>query len=382
MTFHSSPSLTRVLFHAAIGYTLYALSPAFAEARTFSAEGSDTGMGVGPRYIALGGSGVAISDDVYAAYHNPAGLAEVKSTEVTISRQLNAELRPINFFGIAVPLPLQPSWGYKAAVAGVYYPRIHAHSEGAFNENEFESIFLRYLLPDMSGTFDGVLDSKTKVYRLAFGLAPSDSDRWSAGFNLDHVDCKSNFCGVHATSNGYTMSSTGATAFAYGAGFKYRPSSALTLAGAVTDANTKLNVNVVTTDAAGTHNSSFTARFPRKISAGMAYRYSPSTLMTGSYEITKGKYGSNGMDVQILRFGTEMIYSDSITHRYGLTALLKIHSDSAQDISLPFPVAPAAGVGWRHRAVSVDLTIYTHPIMSVYKNRLAPAADLTISARF
>jgi hypothetical protein len=39
-----------------------------ATARSFWAEGADTGGGLGARYMALGGAGVALSDDVYASY--------------------------------------------------------------------------------------------------------------------------------------------------------------------------------------------------------------------------------------------------------------------------------------------------------------------------
>lgn len=284
--------------------------------------------------------------------------------------------------GVAARLPLNPSWGYKATLAGVYYPRVHTRSKGAFGEDEFESIFLRYLLPGINGVFDGEIDSKTKVYRVAAGFGPSDSNRWSAGWNIDYIDCKTGFCGVHATSNGYTTVSAGATAYSYGFGFKYRPSPILTVAGSISDINTQLDVGQVTTDNAGTRNSSFRTSFPKKVTLGMAYRQGPSMLLTGSYEITKGHYGRNSLDLQTLRMGAEINHSDSLASRFGLIAPVRMHSDQLQDISLPFPVAPTLGLGWRLGHLRADIVIYAHPVMSVHKNRASPSADLNITLGF
>jgi len=352
------------------------------QARTFQAEGSDTGMGVGARYIAMGGSGVAASNDGYAAYYNPAGLADLDGIEIAASRQLNAKLRPVNYFGIAARLPFVAGSGYRATVAGIYFPRVHAHATGTYNENEIESVFLRYLLPGVSGSFTGEIDSKTKVYRLALGLGPLESDRWSVGLNIDYIDCKTNFCGVHATSNGYTMISSGATTVSYGAGFRYRLSPSLTLAGAISDIGADLDVGVITTDNAGTRQSTFKASFPQKVSLGMAYRWGASTLVTGNYEITKGNYGNNRIDMQFLRAGAEISHSPSLSSRFGFVAPIRIHSEKVRAIKLPFPVVPTVGLGWRQKHIRVDLGVYAHPLMSLHKNRIAPAADLSVTVVF
>jgi hypothetical protein len=71
---------------------LLAATSANAADRTFQAEGVDTGAGIGPRWVAQAGAGVAAADDLYAIYTNPAGLLGVRGLEVSISRQLNARL--------------------------------------------------------------------------------------------------------------------------------------------------------------------------------------------------------------------------------------------------------------------------------------------------
>lgn len=172
----------------------------------------------------------------------------------------------------------------QATVAAAYYPRIHARASGAFDEGDFESLFLRYLLPGISGTFDGDIDTKTKSYRLAMAVAPSQGSRWSAGFYVERIDCKSTFCGVHATSNGFTTSSTGATAIGVGAGVRYRLSPQWTVAGSVSDIRTRLTVNSVATDAAGTRTMQVSAQFPRKITAAAAWQAASDTLVVVDYE--------------------------------------------------------------------------------------------------
>jgi hypothetical protein len=81
---------------------LWALTlPMAAAAQGFEAEGSDTGAGLGPRWVAVGGAGSAAVDDVHAIYLNPAGLADVGGLELSASRQLNARLHAFNFIGAA-----------------------------------------------------------------------------------------------------------------------------------------------------------------------------------------------------------------------------------------------------------------------------------------
>jgi len=364
-----------------VALLLCTLSSRTVTARTFEAEGTDTGMGVGPRYVALGGSGVALADDVYAAYHNPAGLAAIDKLQVTVARQVSARLSAVSFLGVAAPLPLPLDWDYRAALAVVYYPRIHARASGAFADDELASVFLRYLLPGIAGTFDGEIDSKTKVYRLAIGLAPREP-RWSLGLNLDLIDCQTYFCGVHATSNGYTVSSGGAMARSYGFGFKYRPHATWLLAGAVSDVNTRLHVDTTTTDAAGTRQERFQVAFPRRVVLGFSVQATPATQLTASYERTEGDYGDNHVDLQIVRLGTEMRQHATLRWRLGAVIPVRMRSTLAPDIALPFPFAPTLGLGWHRPRWQLDVAVYVHPLMSAYRNRPVTEADLSFTLAF
>ena len=367
----------RTFWAAGLGLLLMLAAPA-AKAQSFWAEGSDTGAGVGARYVALGGTGVSISDDVYAAYYNPAGLAQVRGLEWSVSRQMNARLHEVNFLGVAWRLPLQRQLGLDVTVAGAYYPRIHARASGAFDDSDFESIFLRYLLPGISGTFDGDIDTKTRSYRLAVGVRPAQDSSWSVGAYVERIDCKSDFCGVHATSNGFTVSSTGAKATGLGLGVRYRPSAVWTLAASVSDLDTRLTVNSVTTDDLGTRSRQTRARFPRKIALGAAWQFLPNVAVAAEVEVTQGTYGTSEIDLQILRMGVEKV-AGPWAYRAGAVVPVRIDSSATGDIEPPFPFAPTLGLGWRHGPFRVDFALYAHQVMTLNKGRISPAADLSLS---
>ncbi len=349
--------------------------------RSFQAEGVDTGAGIGPRWVAQAGTGVAAADDLYAIYTNPAGLLGVQGFEFSMSRQLNARLHAYNFIGAAWRLPLPQDWGFKATVAGSFYPRIHARASGNYTDTDFESLFLRFLLPGVDGNFDGDIDSKTKTWRYAAALAPSGDSPWTLGFYVDRIDCKSNFCGVHAHSNGYTVQSTGARATAFGLSLRYQLSPDLTLGAQVSDLNTNLDIHVTTTDAAGTRESNTTAHFPRKLAAGLAWRWTGATTVSGDIESTHGRYGSTQIDLQMLRFGLEHRVAPW-AWRAGLLVPLRIRSSDSGRLKLPAPAAPTAGLGWQEGPLKVDLAVYAHTAMSMHKGKLSPAADLSLTLAF
>jgi|GEM_PF-1350817 len=353
-----------------------------AQASQFTAEGSDTGSAVGSRYMALGGTGAAFADDAYAVYYNPAGLMDVDGFTVSGERQLNAELRPVSFLGTALRLPVPQSWGVRVAVGAAYFPRIHARANGAFAADDVESVFLRYLLPGLSSTFDGDINSKTKVYRLAAGFSPERQDHWSIGISVDHIDCQTDFCGVHATSDGYTVISAGAKATSLGISGRWRATSKLNLGVSVSDLGATLSLDTVTTDNAGTRENSYDVSFPIKVIAGASYQYSSRLMLATDLDWMTGDYGSESISVAILRAGSEYWYRPWLAFRAGLVAPVHLEFGETGTISLPFPVAPTLGIGWKQPHWRADLAIYANPLQSAHEDKPAAAANLTLSLDF
>lgn len=364
---------------AALAFALTLLLATPATAREFRAEGADAGTGVGARYVALGGTGVALADDLYAAWHNPTGLAQLQGLQLGLSRQADARLQPLSFIGVAGRLPLAAD-GPQVGLAAIFYPRVHARASGAFSQDDFESIFLRYLLPGISGTFDGDIGSKTRAWRLAAGLAPSPMSAWSVGGYVERIDCRSDFCGVHANSNGYTESSTRAVATAFGLGWRHRVTPRWTWAAQISDVRTQLDIHTLTTDSLGTRERVWDARFPRKVAVEVAHTASPTLRWALQAEVTKGRYGRSALDIRGLRAGVEKS-AGPWQWRAGALVPLKVSSSDTRELKLPAPLAPTLGLGWRHGVWALDAALYAHPLMSMHAGRARPAAELSLGLR-
>jgi len=355
---------------------------ASAQENTFVGEGSDTLMGIGARYVAMGGVGAAFSDDVYAIYSNPANLARISGPQISLSRQINAELIPLNFAGAAFRLPLLRRAGISTTVGLAYIPRLHFRASGQFSEDDFESVFLRYALPGLFGDFDGTVESKTKDYRIGFAFAPTGNERWSVGFSIGYIDCATFVCGASAQSTaGVGMITTRATAFTLNAGASFKLRDDLTLGISVKDLHTRLDVTVETTDENGTRVDTFETGFPTDLTIGLLWNYSDTLDFTADYQTMFGSYGSYDMDVRILRLGAEKRLNN-YAFRLGMVVPITINSSKLPEIVLPFPVAPTAGVGWQNGRFSADLAVYAHPLMSYNKNGIFPAVDVTVTSSF
>jgi hypothetical protein len=360
--------------------------PLPTHARSFHAEGSDTGAGLGPRWVAQGGAGVASAGDVFAATFNPAGLVAVQGVEMSLARQAGDPLQPVNAAALAWRLPA--AWsaavGAEAAtLALLHYPRVHATATGRFASSDFESLFLRYLLPGINGDFDGSITSKTKATRLALGLAPAGS-AWLLGLYVERIDCRSDFCGVHATSNGYTVSSTGAVATGVGLGLRWQAAPDWTWGLALSDLRTRLAIDSVTTDAAGTRRSVQDARFPRKWALGLAHDWHGGGWgrwrLALDAERMQGAYGRSTIDLQLVRAGAERSVGPW-AWRVGALVPLKVASSESGELKPPFPFSPTAGVGYRRGALGLDIAVYAHTVMSMHRDRVVPAADVGLSWR-
>lgn len=353
----------------------------WATARTFSAEGADAVAGLGARQIAMGGVGVASSRGSYTVYYGAAGLSEAEDTELSYDRELGA-MKPVSFLGLAVPTDFGRNWGFETHLGFGYYPRIYAKATGAFAEDDFESIFLRYLLPGLDGNFDGELLSKTKVYRLAGSVSPADSDDWSVGANVDYIDCKTDFCGSTGSSSGQTVAATEAKAVSFGVSGRYSLSDKLRVAAAVSDIGSDLSTRVVISDENGTRSAEYNVAFPLKVLIGAQYRYSDALVLATDFDWMLGDYGSNTLDVRILRAGLEYQSGSAFVYRAGLIAPALIESETEANLELPFPFAPTLGVGWSNTDWSVDAALYPHPLESAHTGKPEFHLNLGVTLRF
>ncbi|MBV7377978.1 outer membrane protein transport protein [Maritimibacter dapengensis] len=355
---------------------------ALAQGRTFVAEGTDVAQGVGGRYLAMASTGAAFADDPHALFYNPALIAGFDRPMVTVTRQGNAKLRPYTFVGVTTPFPILEPLGWASTIGFASYPRVHTHSTGAFRANDPQSIFLRMLLPGVSGTYDGEIDSKTLVWRWAMGFQPLNDARLKVGLMVDRIDCKTNSCGVHAGSVGREVKSVHATAFSVGAGISYDLSDRIRLAAAVNDIDTQLSVVTYTRDGAGVKWYRWQVALPRTVQAEVSWRASDRLLLAAGFKSMHGSYGSYDLTINTVNFGAEYRFDNGLAVRAGAWRPTKIASSNGLNANLPFPVAPTFGAGWKNDRFAADVAIYAHPIMSFHYGRPAPTVDLTLSYRF
>lgn len=371
----------RTAWGAALALGL-AFGTAQAQGRTFAAEGSDAVQGVGARNLAMGGTGVATAADPYAIYYNPSLLADVDQAIVTITRQIDGTLRPFTFAGFALPVTGLEELGLDVTLGAARYNRIHARATGGFGANEPESIFLRFMLPGVNGTYKGRVDSKTLVNRFAVGVRFDDIPRLSLGFNADFIDCRTETCGTHAGSNGFESRSLHARAFSYGVSATYHLSDALTFGVAYTDIDAVLHVQREVTDNAGTRIDSFTTSFGRKLAAEGAFRLNDRWLFAFGGKREWGSYGRHTMDVITLHGGMEFNWTDVFTLRAGAWSPVKMQTGTGTSLTSPVIFAPTAGAGLTMGNFSADVSLYAHPLMTMHKKSPVLSGDLTLSYRF
>lgn len=287
---------------------------------------------------------------------------------------------------MAVPLTFLRDTGFDATFGVARYNRVHARSSGAYGANDPESIFLRYLLPGISGTFDGDIDSKTLVNRFALGFSHEALPNLSFGVNIDWIDCKTNSCGVHSGSVGYEVASVHATAMSYGFSAAYRPTDRLTLGVSYTDIDTTLKVKSIVTDGAGTVRRTDFAQLPSQLKVEAAYELGDKWLFAAGYQKMWGRYGSYVLNYETAHLGAEYKPNGIVTWRGGVWAPVKIESSQRAAFKFPYGLPtvpiPTGGVGFDLFGVQADLAAYLNPYMTLHEKAPVVSADLTLSYRF
>ncbi len=370
-------AIKKIILYSII-ITLFGLD---VQAESFSAQGSDLLMGVGAKEIASAGASTANTKDIYAIFWNPAGLSEINGGEVGLSGQVDGSLTHVNFFGIAYVFPLE-SLGIKVAAAFAYIPRLYMHASGKYYEDDFESIFLRYTLPGLSGNFDGTIDSKTDEFMFAIAVAPIRNPFWSIGASAGYVNCATTFAGVTMEEpDNFQNISTIATTISYGLGAKLYLNEAVTFGVHVKNIDNELAVAVDRVDDSGYAHKSYDVSFPVDATIGVDWRYSEAVDLAMDFQRVFGTYGDYDIDFQVVRVGTTLS-SDTLDYHLGLIAPLKLESSKIEAVKFNSPVAPTAGLGWHNDYIDLSAAFYFHPIMSLHEGKPSPSLDMSIAYTF
>ncbi|MFZ0390538.1 MAG: hypothetical protein WAN36_08755 [Calditrichia bacterium] len=134
------------------------------------------------RATAMGGAGVAVANDIWASYYNPAGLSQLHNPAVGTSylRLFNAAFLR-NFFGSAV-YPLPERWGTLSA--GFQYFGVHYQDTDLSGEYTLSLSHGFYLMQDIHSSL--ALGYSLKGYFWSLGTSQRWGDLGSAGtFGMD-----------------------------------------------------------------------------------------------------------------------------------------------------------------------------------------------------
>jgi len=147
--------------------------------------GSDLGMGIGARAMALGGAFVSIADDASATFWNPAGLTNLKSNQFLLSADL-----PDGFS--ACSLVYKPSFweleklDFAVGLSLIDRLRIRGDS-GDDTWSGYSSYLLDLGMIDVEEDFSGSIDSKTYDTRVSLSFIHPKYTNLSIGLNLIHL---------------------------------------------------------------------------------------------------------------------------------------------------------------------------------------------------
>jgi hypothetical protein len=147
--------------------------------------GSDLGMGIGARAIAMGGAFTAICDDASATFWNPAGLAQMHNNQLFLSGDYPKEFSSAGL----VYRPKRNIFKQHKLALGISVVN-HLNFQGDSGSDTWDGYAanLLYLaMVDSDDDFSGVIRSQTKDIRFSMGLAPIRDKRFLLGLNFKHI---------------------------------------------------------------------------------------------------------------------------------------------------------------------------------------------------
>lgn len=208
--------------------------------------GSFLRMGLGARSLAMGNAGVADSENGFAAYYNPAGLAHLKDRHLSLTYYFLSLDRQLHYVGLA--LPLKPSAGLSVAWMHAGVTDIQGRTS--------------------TGIPDEVYETGENVIYLSFA-------------NVFHrrIAVGLNFKILNHTLLGLTGSGLG-----FDIGILLKPFETISLGILLKDLGASYTWN--TQDLFGDRGGNYTDIFPQILKIGIAYRHHDNFCFIGDFEIS------------------------------------------------------------------------------------------------
>ena len=157
-----------------------------AEVDFYRLHGSDLGLGVGARAMAMGGAFSAVADDANAVYWNPAGLTQLDRHQLFVSADIPAGF---NSAGLVLRSPFNILTQQRAAFGLSLVNRLtFSGDSGDDHWSGYSSHLLNLAMLDPGEDFSGSIRSRTYDIRLSLAFSPAILRSLSVGLNLAHID--------------------------------------------------------------------------------------------------------------------------------------------------------------------------------------------------
>jgi hypothetical protein len=149
--------------------------------------GTDLGMGTGARAIGFGGAFTAVSDDASAAFWNPAGLSQLKNSQVLLSYDLPNEFSSAILI-FKPPLNALRKMNLTIGLSRINRLKIKGDSGSDDTWDGYPSNVLDMSMIEVGEGFSGSLNSKTHDDRISLSFSWPTLKALSIGVNVVSIE--------------------------------------------------------------------------------------------------------------------------------------------------------------------------------------------------
>ncbi|MGD9211706.1 MAG: hypothetical protein PVI90_13050 [Desulfobacteraceae bacterium] len=147
--------------------------------------GSDLGMGIGARAIAMAGAFAAVSDDASAVFWNPSGLTQLSDNQLFLSMDLPTDISSAAFIykpNLAKLKDIDFTMGMG------FINRLNFKGDSGSDTWEgYSANLLDMAMIDINDDFSGEIESDTYDVRLSMAMTPESFKQLSLGINLAFI---------------------------------------------------------------------------------------------------------------------------------------------------------------------------------------------------
>ncbi|HOO56060.1 MAG TPA: UPF0164 family protein [bacterium] len=323
--------------------------------------GSDLGLGVGARAISMSGAFTALADDASAMYWNPAGLAEMDSSEAML--MMDTDPARYSFKAIVYHPEKWRNSKSKLAIGFARTNRLKYIADGDWSQGN-ASHLIDLSMIDVPLNYVGGLDSRTNDYRISIAGRVPGSEKLSVGITYIDFECITTTYNAIANTDFCQIQIVEYDALDFG--LLYRKSD-----------NLRFGLSM---------RNPFESTKPKYLNIGTAWFRGRDTF-TFDIEHIYGEYSQEYRKCNfiMLRAGWERDAGRGWKYRAGLIVPARARTSTLGDIrsKLPDPkFGGTIGAGYTRGCTTIDLVAFGDPGQSYVSSEAVISYALTLRLRF